>query len=197
MNINYLLCHVARSFLAALAAVPLGLLGCASDDEASNDASQSDALQSEPRFAGCARGTLEPDLMSTPLAGPAVGDGALISGQYVVSSTYLQIRTDAASQQLFDELVNPVLADLANRPGLMALSLGRSEACGTVRTLAAWQDDAAMIAFVTGPAHLTAMRRVGDVSRGGSVVTHWLGDETAPNWASAARQLAADDGPLY
>jgi len=199
--------HLSRLALS-LAALPLTLLACASDDETSTDTPRTDtpsidtpstggALRPEASFAGCERGTLEPDLMTAPLAGPAVRDGALLPGAYVVSSTYLQLKTDAASRQLFEELVGPVLADLENRPGLMALSLGSSDACGTLRTLGAWQDDAAMIGFVTSPAHLTAMSRVTDLSRGGSVVTHWLGDEAAADWRSAARQLAADDGPQY
>jgi hypothetical protein len=148
-------------------------------------------------FAGCERGVIEPDFTGAPLAGPAVVSGALPSGQYLISTTYLQLGQDAASQQLFQSLIGPVVADLQTRPGLLALALGTSASCGTARTLAVWEDDAAMIGFVTGEAHGNAMVRVTDVSRGGSIVTHWVGDESSAAWSQAATRIAADDGPFY
>lgn len=148
-------------------------------------------------LADCERGSIEPDFMAAPLAGPAIEAGGLAPGEYLISSTYLQLGQDAEAQQLFETLIGPVVADLQTRAGLLALSLGSSAGCGTARTLAVWQDEAAMIGFVTGEAHGNAMLRVGDVSRGGSVVTHWVGDESSVDWAQAASRVGADDGPLY
>ena len=100
-------------------------------------------------------------------------------------------------QGRFQELVEPIATDLASRDGLVGLSTGGSPGCGTARTLAVWRDDAAMFAFVTGEAHSAAMAAIDELSRGGSVVTHWLGDQTSATWENAAEQLAAEDGPTY
>jgi len=146
-------------------------------------------------FAGCAPGTIEADMNAAPLAGPGVHDGVLEPGEYIVSSTYLQLKQDALGH--FQELLEPIETDLASREGVVALSFGGSAACGTARTLAVWRDEAAMFAFVTGEAHSAAVDAIGALSRGGSVVTHWSGDQSSATWPSAAAQLAADDGPTY
>jgi hypothetical protein len=188
----------------------LGLLACSSDDDTSvDDAAAEEARAPENTITddtsddlsepvtppSCQRGTLEPDFSSAPLAGVGVDASGVRAGRYIVSSTYLQLNPDARST--FDELIGPVLEDLQTRDGLMALSLGQSEACVALRTLAVWRDDAAMIAFVTSPAHTAAMSRVTDVSRGGSVVTHWEGDASSVSWEAAAEKLRASDGPEY
>ena len=112
-----------------------------------------------------------------------------------MSSTYLQLKP--AQQGRFQELLEPIETDLASRDGVVALSFGGSPACGTARTLAVWRDEAAMFAFVTGEAHSAAVSAIDELSRGGSVVTHWAGDESSATWEAAAAQLAADDGPTY
>lgn len=145
--------------------------------------------------AGCQRGTLEPDLNTSPFSGAGVADGKIAAGEYVISSTYLRLK--AGQQDRFETLLDPIMADLGARDGLVAISLGGSPKCGTARTLAVWRDDVAMFAFVTGEAHSAAVRAVGEVSRGGSVVTHWSGDQDSASWKSAAEHLAADDGPQY
>jgi hypothetical protein len=169
--------------------------GTASGDGTPSNESEPAADPTE--LSDCTRGTLEPDLQAAPLDGPGVSDGALIPGDHVVSSTYLQIGRDAASRQLFEQLVAPVTAELQVRPGLLALSFGSSESCGTVRTLSVWEDDVAMLGFVTSTAHANAMARVTEISRGGSVVTHWTGDAATANWPTAAQRLGEDDGPEY
>jgi hypothetical protein len=169
--------------------------GTASGD--GTPSAESDPVTNPSELSGCTRGTLEPDLQAAPLDGPGVSDGVLTPGDYVVSSTYLQIGSDAASRQLFEQLVAPVTAELQVRPGLVALSFGSSESCGTVRTLSVWEDDVAMLGFVTSTAHTNAMARVTDISRGGSVVTHWTGGAATANWPNAAQRLGEDDGPEY
>jgi heme-degrading monooxygenase HmoA len=146
-------------------------------------------------FEGCTRGAIEADLQSAPLAGPGVQNGELAPGQYVMSSTYLQLQPEKTAR--FAELIGPIMADLASREGLLAISLGNAPACSVARTLTVWRDETAMFEFVVGDAHAAAMRAVAEISRGGSVVTHWTGDQSTANWSHAAEQLAADDGPLY
>ena len=201
-----------------LTAVALSVSACASDDDAATarptdegapesaaaiadgalpEAAPTETTSAGSTPAGCERGTLEPDFASLPMDGPGMDDGVLRAGAYLFSTTYLQLKSDDANRQLFDELTGPVIIDLRTRAGLQAVALGNSEACGVVRTLGVWQDEVAMMEFVTGAAHAAAMVRVDELSRGGSATTHWLGDETTADWAFAARQLAASDGPLY
>ena len=208
---------IIRSLASMTALLPLvsslGLLACGSDDDTGSDVAADPAIAPDDTTsaddtsstdelseavtppASCQRGTLEPDFAAVPLAGAGVDESGLRAGQYIVSSTYLQLNPDA--RHTFDQLIGPVLEDLQTRDGLLALSLGQSEACVALRTLAVWRDDAAMIAFVTSPAHTAAMAGVTDVSRGGSVVTHWAGDEGSARWAVAAEELGAREGPEY
>lgn len=148
-------------------------------------------------FGDCSRGTLEQDFAAAPLAGAGVVDGKLRAGNYVISATYLQLRQEAAAQQRFGELMGPILAELQTRPGLVAISLGTSSRCGVARTLSVWEDDIAMLGFVASKAHGAAVSSVNQVSRGGSLVTHWAGDSTQATWSAAAEQAAKDDGPFY
>jgi heme-degrading monooxygenase HmoA len=158
-----------------------------------------------PLVPGCVRGTLEPDFATfMPLGGPAVdpATGALrppaAGASYVISSTYLALRGEPAAQQAFGELMGPISATLQAQPGLLAIQLAQSMSCGSARTLTVWESEDAMYAFVASPAHVEAMRRVGEVSRGESVVTHWVSSATtAATWDEAARQLRAHTGPRY
>jgi hypothetical protein len=147
--------------------------------------------------SSCARGTLEPDFQPMPLSGPNVHEGKLAAGDYVISTTYLQLRQDPQAQMRFGQLMQPILADLATRPGLLAVSLGTAPMCGIARTLSVWRDEAAMFDFVLSSAHSAAMASVGEVSRGGSLVTHWSGDAAAATWEAAAERAGAEEGPLY
>ena len=150
-----------------------------------------------PPETACQRGVIEPDFDPSELDGPGVQDGKLVAGDYVLSTTFLELRVDPASQQRFGELMGPILADLKAREGLLAVSLGNSAQCGSARTLAVWRDDVAMFGFVTGSAHSAAMASVGEVSRGGSVVTHWAGNAAEATWSKAAEHIGAEDGPFY
>lgn len=140
---------------------------------------------------------IEPDFAAAPLMGPNVRGDQLMPGQYIVSSTYLQLRTDPETRQKFGELMGPIMADLTTRDGLVALSFGDSKQCGTARTLAVWRDEEAMYGFVAGEAHLRAVQAIGQLSRGGSVVMHWTGDESTVSWSSAMNYLAEAEGPFY
>lgn len=145
----------------------------------------------------CARGHLEADFMAGPLMGPGVVDGALDAAEYVLSTTYLELRQEPGAQRRFGELMGPIMADLMKRDGLVAVALGTSQECGTARTLSIWRDDVAMMGFVVGDAHRAAMGAVREVSRGGSLVTHWLGDQRDATWATAAQRAGDETGPFY
>ena len=94
----------------------------------------------EGSSAECTRGLLEPDFRAGPLQGPGVVDGALAAGEYVLSTTYLELRQEPESQRKFGELMGPIMADLMKREGVVAIALGTSEQCGSARTLSIWRD---------------------------------------------------------
>jgi hypothetical protein len=171
----------------------LTFAACGDDDVAVTLTTDAAADSSEE----CSRGIIEPDLESAPLAGSAVADGVLKPGSYLYSTTYLQLRQEPKAQQRFGELMQGILAELQTRPGLLAISLGTSRSCGIARTLSVWQDDVAMLGFVTSAAHSAAIGSVTEVSRGGSLVTHWSGDASDATWQSAAEHAIAEDGPFY
>ncbi|HTU61120.1 MAG TPA: hypothetical protein VMF89_21850, partial [Polyangiales bacterium] len=118
-------------------------------------------------------------------------------GTYLVSTTYLALQQAPEAQQRFNALMGPIMKELAQRDGLLALSTGASIECGSVRTLSVWRDEVAMFGFVTSAAHAAAIAAIGEVSRGGSIVTHWQGDDSTVSWAAAAEHAGVDDGPLY
>lgn len=154
------------------------------------------SVQADPT-PQCERGSLEPDLFALPLDGAGVSFGVLKPGRYVLSTTYLRLIDSAAAGSKFWEVMIPVYEDLGKRDGLVALSLGLSFECNSARTLSVWRDDAAMMEFVTGAAHSAAAAAGGELSRGGSVVTHWTGDQTQATWKGAAQRLAEYNGPIF
>ena len=170
-------------------------IACGGDDE---DGAPVDGAPA----ATCERGVLEPDREPQgPLAGPGVDPdtGALRAppaAGYHVSTTYLQIKPD--SQQLFGELVAPIVQQLGAQPGLLAVQLTTAAGCGTARTLTIWESEEAMFGFVLGDVHQDAVGRIDEVSRGASAFATWTAttlDDTT--WEAAASRLDEADGPLY
>jgi hypothetical protein len=148
----------------------------------------------------CRADALEPDFETFgPLAGPAVdpASGALRPGAYVISTTYLRLRSEPAAQAKFGELMEGIRPALFSADGLLAVQLGASAMCGTARTLGVWRDEAAMYEFVVGPAHEAAILSVGQVSRGGSIVMHRAGDDKGATFPAAIQMLANHPGPQY
>lgn len=150
----------------------------------------------------CTRDGLEEDFLPGELSGSAVdATGKLkppaAGTTYVISSTYLRLPKSEAATKRFNALMGPILAALPTQDGLVANQFGSSEKCTVARTLSVWRDEAAMYGFVAGEAHAAAMGDVSEVSRGGSLVTHWAGPETEVTWEVARTRLGADDGPQY
>lgn len=152
------------------------------------------AIAGEPR---CTRAVLEADIQyATLLTGSGVdpGTGRLVApppSGYAVSTTYLALKRDAASRARFQQLLGPVTSDLRHQPGLRAVQVSSSKDCVTARTLTVWQDEAAMLAFVSGTAHGNASAGIAEVSRGGSAVAHWHATTAdQASWVYAAQQLS-------
>ena len=127
----------------------------------------------------------------------ATGKPGILPGM-IMTSTYLQLRTDGASMKRFGELAGPVAATLQKSQGLIAALIVTSPKCAVARTLVVWKDEASMMTFVSSEAHSKAMAFVGDVSRGGSITTNWIATGAADgSYTTAAAKLAAHKGPVY
>jgi quinol monooxygenase YgiN len=188
-----------------------GTADSSGDAPASTSGADTSSSTDDDPFADCDRGTLESDLMGAdamgnpipvawfgPGADPITGELIAEGTSFVVSSTYLAIKPEAAAQQAFGESVAPLVPALLANPGVVAIQLGTSMQCGSARTFTVWQDEAAMMAFVVGDAHANAIARTPEISRGGSVVTHWTATSIAEiTWDEAIARIAADEGPFY
>lgn len=145
----------------------------------------------------CTRDQTEADFQGFAMTGSAVdADGKLkppaAGTKYVISTTYLRLPKGEAAQKKFRELMAPIQAALPTQEGLVGLAFASSEKCTVARTLSVWRDEAAMYKFVASKAHADAVSAVGEVSRGGSQVTHWTGVETDATWDVARTRLAAE-----
>jgi heme-degrading monooxygenase HmoA len=150
----------------------------------------------------CTRDLAEADFLPGTMSGSGMdAQGALMpppaGTQYVISSTYLRLPPGEKTAKRFRELMGPILASLSTQDGLMAVQFGSSEECTVARTLTVWRDEPAMYKFVASPAHAEAMGNIEEVSRGGSLVTHWKGTEADATWAAARKNLLAEDGTQY
>lgn len=191
-----------RSSLVLALSSSLTLFACGGEEPTTPTPNPSPSPTAQPT---CARGALEDDYAPiAPLAGPGVdpATGKLRAPapgtRYVVSSTYLALRAEGPAQQAFGELMGPIADTLRAQEGLVASELGSSASCGTARTLTIWASEEAMYGFVASPAHMAAVARVGEISRGGSVVTHWTADTAeGAAWGEVERQLAAFMGRQY
>lgn len=149
--------------ITALALLSLSACG---DDAGADKPGAADAGQPDERPADCVSRTMESDLMFvTPLVGAGV-DPATSSVRppepgtsYMVGVTYLQLLPGQESGQKMTELTQPIQAQLATQPGLLAAQIALSERCRTARTLTVWRDEQALVEFVASPAHLEAMRQ--------------------------------------
>lgn len=181
----------------------VALAACGSSQEVPGPtASPTPTPTPSPSTPSCAREQLEADFEPfAPMSGPGVdpASGKLLppasQQSYVVSANYLALSAEPGAQAAFDEVVNPILAAFEHTPGLVAVQVGSSAACGTARTLAVWDSIDHMYDFVAAPEHRVAMQRVGEISRGGSYSTHWATTSTAGvTWAGGAAHLGTLDG---
>jgi hypothetical protein len=142
---------------------------------------------------------VEDDFMSQPLAGSGYNpeQGLLEPRQetYVASTTFLILNPEQG--QRFQELVGAIMADLQTREGLVAMSLGSSQKCGTARTMTLWKSQEAMMDFVFSPAHTDAMAEANVVGLNGAT-TSWevAADEVPMSWELARTKIAEVDA-LY
>jgi quinol monooxygenase YgiN len=141
-----------------------------------------------PDDTTCLRGVKEADLSPVAWSGPGVVGGALPPGHYVIAATYLKGRPEGFDT--FQQVLGPIITALPTTDGLVGYATQNSSSCFTARTLSVWRDEASMFQFVSSPAHSNAMAKVNQVSRGGSLTTHWSATEAGATLEEALAHLA-------
>ncbi|MEL6189165.1 MAG: hypothetical protein AAFU79_31475, partial [Myxococcota bacterium] len=102
------------------------------------------------------------------------------------------------SLQTFDQLSGAVIEELFRSPGMLGVSITGSMSCNTTRTLTVWATQADMFRFVASGAHVAAIGRVAEVSRGGSITETWpANDLPSLDWADVVPRFSEHDGPVY
>ena len=156
-------------FYFFFAMTALGVLsGCSSADEPEP---QDQTTTLHPLFA-CID---EEFNVNRPLAGNGYDaeQGGLIGSvqeSYVVHTTQIFVPPEAETD--FFTVLGPVIAQLAETPGLVGYSLAGDAGCGDYRTLGIWESEEAMYDFVLSGAHAEAMPQTGTLSEAARV-THW------------------------
>jgi quinol monooxygenase YgiN len=147
---------------------------------------------------GCTAKALEADSeVFVPLSGPGVDftsntvSPPEAGTSYMVGVTYLRLAAEPAARQLLGELTQPIVAQLAQQPGLVAFQIVQSARCGTARTLTVWRDEESLIDFVASPAHLAAMRRRSEVSSAATSAHYLAKDASELTIQHALKFLAA------
>lgn len=135
----------------------------------------------------------EADFEAAPFQGPYFDEAGQLMmplpESYVVATTAGWVKSGEQYTSKFDDHMGPVIEDVSQRDGMIGLTMGMSEQCGSARTLSVWRDEAALYEFVFGDAHGAAMGIVGDSMRGWET-THWTESSTdAPTWQSAKAKL--------
>jgi heme-degrading monooxygenase HmoA len=155
------------------------------------------AVQPDFLSQGPSGEVIEGTIWAGPAVDPATGRPSIPAGS-IVAATYLQLRTDDASQAVFSQVSGRVAQTLFMSPGLLAVAVVTSNQCAVARTLTVWENEEAMMGFVTSAAHSEAIARVGEMSRGGSVTTTFSAGASADvSWAEIARRFEGHTGPVY
>lgn len=121
--------------------------------------------------------------------------------EYVVATTYLPIKQEAESRELFDAHMEAIRAQLdGGVDGLIGVSFGTTVLGDEVRTLTVWRDTEALYGFMLGPVHAAAMEDAAAIEQPGTaMVTNWTAteDELPPTWAQARERLDDHGRTVY
>lgn len=176
--------------LASVVLLSSAVAGCAS----SSDGSQPTVEQRMQKLGACT----PTDLVTLlPWTGPAFGDdGTLLAplpAGHVEAVANGWAKHDAQAIQLRDMHGMAAVADLFARPGLLGFEAFESVECDISMSHSLWQDEASMLAFVTGPAHVAAMSmasRMHHATEG----AHWTSAArtVAPTWKEGIARLVAE-----
>ncbi len=188
---------MTRTHFTALAlCLLLPLSACGGDDEETTVEETQDQMQD----LCIAEQLADDDTLNADLGemGDPANWGALPPGA-VIASTYLRLPHTDEGTATFGQLIGPIIGELmAPAPGLLGVSFSNSTSCNTARTMTAWESEDAMMNFVLGEAHLNAIQRTGEVSRGGSLTGQWMASDLEDfKWETVIDNFKDHDGPVY
>jgi hypothetical protein len=137
----------------------------------------------------------ETDFVGSPFMGPAfdpeTGEPlAPLQPPYVVAATLGWPKPEPAAYEALGNHSEQSINDVLTREGLLGVSVGTSEACGSARTLSLWADEASLRAFVMGKVHRAAIGVVPTAMQAWAT-THWTETSatTPPTFAQAQAKL--------
>jgi len=147
-------------------------------------------------FAACA--------IEQPFEGPGIEDGALKDpreGAYLVSTTRIALADTNEAGEAFSSHMEKLQAALPDQPGVVGWSFAFTPFTNDeYRTLAIWESEEAMLAWVVSDVHAAAM---GDFAEHGYAeageTTTWeaSADELPPTWEQAREHLAEHGRSAY
>ncbi len=176
-------------------------VACGEEDPASDPPVDPRAEPMPELYPSCKNTRVEPDaIYEQPAMGPAVNPntGAIEPpAGAIVSITYLALKPSDAAAMRFGQLVGGISQQLGVSQGLLAVHTSYSPSCNTARTLTVWQDQAAMMAFVTSAPHMEAIAATAQVSRGSSITQSWPHTGGAVTWSEAVARLETHRGMVY
>ncbi len=137
----------------------------------------------------------ESDLELSPMMGPAfdpeTGEQlAPLEPPFVAASTVGWPKPEEEAQQILGQHSAAASEAIFGSEGLLGVSFGGSERCGSARTLSLWADMESMQAYVLGRVHAAAMDEgFPQVLAWGT--THWVEAESteAPTWDEAIERI--------
>jgi len=183
-----------------LATCLLAPVACDDDpdvDDASEDSTGATVDEADPAtLADCNEADFEAPFFMGPAFDPT--SGVLLEplpDGHIIATTAGWSKLDQASGELLGEHSNFVIMDIFQHEGLLGATFGLSETCGAARTLSIWRDEAALMGFVTGTVHATAISEAISSTRAWET-THWTDAAAAdvPTWDDARARLASVRG---
>lgn len=176
--------------VASLVLLSSAIAGCAN----SSDGSQPTLEQRMQKLGACT----PTDLVTLlPWTGPAFGDdGKLLAplpAGHVEAVVNGWAKHDAQATQLRQMHGMVAAADVLTRPGLLGFEGFESVECDISMSHTLWQDEASMLAFVGGPAHVAAMSMAPQMHHA-TAGAHWSSPArtVAPTWKEGIARLVAE-----
>jgi heme-degrading monooxygenase HmoA len=102
-------------------------------------------------------------------------------------------RRDPEAQALREQYGMQVFNDVFTRDGLLGFEAVESDLCDISISHTLWRDEASMLAFVRGEAHVEAMRAAPQMHFF-AIGAHWAGDarERPPSWRSGVKRMTEE-----
>ena len=144
--------------------------------------------------------------LEQPFEGPgySLGDGLTTeaAGPFVVSATNLLLLDGDAVKKAFDGHMAVLQEQIKTQPGLIGVSLGLPIGTEGYQTLTVWENEEAVLGWVTSEAHAAAMDDMADKAKPASAVASWTMtraelEAAPPSWQDARTHLESNGRTVY